>query len=179
MTLGQGQKPRGPGNMGRLKFLLGKSAPQKLQFLFWDMAPDFLKCIQNGCRFPNEKKLSMCRTAIYIINLLHFWPPWKNSELNVRFFWHRLYYGVVNFFHAPKFYRVSPPFLCKHHYGVPLEKWDCRVVDGPGCCGKNATGWSEIFSDITAGYSQNSEKSPQGGPESRRQTSPPLPFQME
>ena len=37
-------------------------------------------------------------TPIYIIDHLNFWPPWgprKNSELNVHFFWHRLYTGLM------------------------------------------------------------------------------------
>ncbi len=46
----------------------------------------------------NNKKLSLYRTPIYIIDHMNFWPKGghKKLEWNVRFFWLRLYTHCID-----------------------------------------------------------------------------------
>ncbi len=56
--------------------------------------------------------------------------------------------GGGQFFSSTPFYRVN---VRKTHCREPLKRINCRVRDGSTCFAEIAAGWSELFSDITAG----------------------------
>ncbi len=56
------------------------------------------------------------------------------------------------FFHPPHFIGLIVVNVRKTHCRVPLKRLHCRVGGGPTCIAEIAAGWSELFSDIAAGY---------------------------
>ncbi len=86
------------------------------------------------------------------------------------------YCGVVNFFHKPHFIGFLVVNVRKTHCRVPIKISYCRVGGGPTCCAEIAAGWSELFSDITAGYPPDKGKIAAGWSEKSSADTPPSNF---
>ncbi len=102
----------------KVAFLFGKSALQNCNFCFETCLHTFKNIFKTIADVLTKKKLGMCRTTIYISDHVNFCPPplphggHKKLELNVRFFWHRLYIKTIT-------------DILKRGWGLGLCLWCC------------------------------------------------------